>query len=436
MMKRVGIVGAGAMGLAAAYHALKEGHEVEVFEADTVPGGMAAHFDFGGLSIERFYHFVCKSDEPTFALLDELNIGNKMLWVDTKMGYYIDGKLYRWGDPIALLKFPLMSLSQKFRYGLAAYRQTKQKNFDHLENMNAKDWIVRDFGKKTYDLMWKRLLELKFFEYTDNISAAWIATRVKRIGNSRKSMLQETLGFIEGGSQTLIDALVKEIKAKGGQIHLGQKVTEITSQNGKINGIRVGDHNRSFDHIISTAPIPLISKIVPGLHKAEKEAYDAINNVGCVCVIVKLKQKITDNFWLNINDKRIDVPGIIEFSNLRPIDNHIVYVPYYMPTTHHKFSKSDDYFETEVRQYLKFIKPSLTDDDFIEIKIGRLKYSQPVCEPGFANKLPPIQTTIEGLQIADTCYYYPEDRGISESVKLGKQMVEAINTPLKGEAKN
>ncbi len=89
-----------------------------------------------------------------------------------------------------------------------------------------------------------------------------------------------------------------------------------------------------------------------------------------------------------------------------------------------------------MRQYLKFIKPSLTDDDFIDIKIGRLKYSQPVCEPGFANKLPPIQTTIEGLQIADTCYYYPEDRGISESVKLGKQRVEAINTPLKGEAKN
>ena len=28
---------------------------------------MAAHFDFGGLSIER-YHFVCKPDEATFDL--------------------------------------------------------------------------------------------------------------------------------------------------------------------------------------------------------------------------------------------------------------------------------------------------------------------------------------------------------------------------------
>jgi hypothetical protein len=49
-----------------------------------------------------------------------------------------------------------------------------------------------------------------------------------------------------------------------------------------------------------------------------------------------------------------------------------------------------------------------------------------VCEPGFAAKIPPIQTSIAGLQIADTCFYYPEDRGISESVRLGKEMARAI----------
>jgi hypothetical protein len=40
--------------------------------------------------------------------------------------------------------------------------------------------------------------------------------------------------------------------------------------------------------------------------------------------------------------------------------------------------------------------------------------------------LPSIQTSIAGLQIADTCFYYPEDRGISESVRLGKMMAECV----------
>jgi putative NAD(P)-binding protein len=64
-MKRVAVIRAGVLGLTAGYHALNAGHEVVVYQADKVPGGMAAHFDFGGLSLERCYHFVCKADRPS-----------------------------------------------------------------------------------------------------------------------------------------------------------------------------------------------------------------------------------------------------------------------------------------------------------------------------------------------------------------------------------
>ena len=86
------VIGAGAMGLAAAYHALRAGHSVDVLEASSEPGGMAAHFDFKGLSIERFYHFVCKTDAPTFALMEELGIADKMVWRSTSMGLFAGGQ--------------------------------------------------------------------------------------------------------------------------------------------------------------------------------------------------------------------------------------------------------------------------------------------------------------------------------------------------------
>jgi protoporphyrinogen oxidase len=39
------------MGLAAAYHACKKHHTVDILEAAPEVGGMAAHFDFDGLSM-------------------------------------------------------------------------------------------------------------------------------------------------------------------------------------------------------------------------------------------------------------------------------------------------------------------------------------------------------------------------------------------------
>src|SRR5580698_5066778 len=98
------------MGLTSAFHAVKAGHEVEVLEAAPEPGGMAAHFDLAGLSIERFYHFVCKSDASTMELLEELGIRHLLRWRTTSMGIFTGGRLQNWGDPIALLKFREISL--------------------------------------------------------------------------------------------------------------------------------------------------------------------------------------------------------------------------------------------------------------------------------------------------------------------------------------
>jgi protoporphyrinogen oxidase len=68
------------MGLAAAYRASRNGHDVDVIEAAPEAGGMAGHFDFDGISIERFYHFICRSDLPTFSLMEELGLADKIKW--------------------------------------------------------------------------------------------------------------------------------------------------------------------------------------------------------------------------------------------------------------------------------------------------------------------------------------------------------------------
>lgn len=427
-MAQVAIIGAGAMGLAAAYHAAKAGHAVTVFEASSDVGGMAAHFDFGGLSLERYYHFVCKADQPTFDLLTELGIGDKMRWRPTSMGYFMGRKVHSWGDPISLLRFPELDLISKIRYGALAFVSTRRERWDALEKTSAKDWITRWCGAKVYERLWRPLFDLKFYEYADNVSAAWIWTRIKRVGRSRRSLFQEELGYIEGGSETLVNALVEKIKKHGGQFRLGEPVQEVLSQDGKVRGVRTSQGEYAADAVISTAPTPFVSAMVPALPADWKARYDAIANIGVACIVFKLKRSVTPHFWVNITDPEIEIPGIIEFSNLRPTGDTIVYVPYYMPTTNPKWGWDDARLVEEAFAAIRKVNPAITAADQIGVHVGRLRYAQPICPPGFAEMIPPVKTPINGLQIADTCFYYPEDRGISESVRLGKEMAGAIGT--------
>jgi protoporphyrinogen oxidase len=414
------------MGLAAGYRAAKEGHVVDVLEAAPEPGGMAGHFDFGGLSLERFYHFACLSDLPTFELMQELGIADKMRWRKTTMGYF-DGRLHAWGDPISLLKYPGLSLLEKIRYGLFAFVCVRRNSWPAIEHESAKSWILRWCGQSIYDRFWKPLFEYKFYGYAENISASWIWTRIRRIGRSRKSMFEEKLGYIEGGTLTLVNALIEGIKAHGGRVHLGTPALRVTTLDGRVTGVQTAAQTFEADAVISTTPTPYVSSMVPDLPEDWKQRYDAIHNIGVICLIFKLAHMVTPHFWVNISAPGIEIPGIIEFSNLRNMGgDSIVYVPCYMPVTNEKFSWPDERLLAESFDCLRKINPLLKDTDVKDTKVARLRYGQPICEPGFAARIPPVQTPIEGLQIADTCFYYPEDRGIAESVRLGSAMAKAV----------
>jgi protoporphyrinogen oxidase len=351
-----------------------------------------------------------------------------MRWVSTRMGYFMEGKVHPWGDPLSLLLFPHIGLLSKIRTGLQMFLTTRTRDFGRIEHLTARQWLERGSGEEVYRVLWKRLLDLKFYQYADEVSASWIATRVKRTGRSRRSLFQEELGHIEGGTETLIEALVARISAQGGRIHLRCPAETVMTDNGRVIGVKAGGRIFEADAVLCTVPIPLVNRLVPDLPPESKLKYAAIRNIGVVCLIFKLRRSVSKNFWLNIVAPNIEIPGIIEFSNLRPTPDTIVYVPYYLPETHPKWQWTDDAFVAEAFGAIKRINPAIGDEDLIDVKVGRLRYAQPVCEPNFRAKIPDAVTPIAGLQVADTCYYYPEDRGLAESIRYGRNMVRAVTT--------
>jgi protoporphyrinogen oxidase len=272
-------------------------------------------------------------------------------------------------------------------------------------------------------VLWRRLFDYKFYDYSSNLSAAWIWSRIRRIGRSRYSLFREKLGYLEGGSATLLQGMRNDITAHGGEIRLSTPVSRVVMAEGKVCGVETAAGFEAFDKVISTVPLPFVPRIMPDLPADVLQKFQQIKNIAVVCVIAKLKKPVTENFWLNTNDEEMDIPGLVEYSNLRPLDQHIVYVPFYMPGEHAKYAEPDEVFLGKVKRYLKKINPALQDDDFIAMRAS-YRHAQPICDPGYLEQLPPAALPVQGLWVADTSYYYPEDRGISESIGYGRALAQ------------
>ena len=173
--------------------------------------------------------------------------------------------------------------------------------------------------------------------------------------------MQEELGYIEGGSETLIRRLTDRIAEMGGRLHLSAPVQRITAADGAVTGLIIEGIHRPFAAVISTAPLILLPRLAPDLPDLVKAQYAALRNIGCACVVHKLRRPMGKDFWINTNDPRIEIPGLVQFSNLRPLGaDHVVYTPYYMPITTPKWSWTDERLIAQSYSALQLINPALT----------------------------------------------------------------------------
>ena len=96
-----------------------------------------------------------------------------------------------------------------------------------------------------------------------------------------------------------------------------------------------------------------------------------------------------------------------------------------MPKTNPKWSWEPARFIDEATRYLSIVRPDWDPLTLLAAHASRYEFAQTVCGPGFHDKLPPMATSVRGFFMADTAYYYPQDRSISESIRVGRQLAAA-----------
>jgi protoporphyrinogen oxidase len=439
-VRRAVVIGGGPAGIKAAHALVKAGVEVTLLESSQVLGGLASSFDVQGVRIERYYHFVCKGDDHLVDTLAELGLSHRLRWRDSRMAYFVDGRLYPFLTPVELLRFSPLRPEDRVRAGLAVKLAQRMKEED-LAEQRAIPWLKRMFGESAYRVIWEPLMRFKFAEHAEDISAAWIWARMVRLSRSRTSPWREELGYIEGGSKVVLEGLGRDFEARGGRVVLGADVQRIVIESGRAAGVRVGGETIAADAVISTATTSRFRQMAPDLDGPYMEGLRRIPTIGIFCLFLRLARPVTPFFWVNTNDPRVPFAGMIEYTNLNPLPelggDTILYVPQYLSADDPRYAQDDEQVLRSYTNALALIHPAF-DRSWVRFSaVFRDRFAQPICLTDYRATTPSVQTPIPNLFLTDSCQLHPHDRTISGSFGLGLEAARralAVLAPVPGAA--
>ena len=416
------MIGGGPAGIKAAHALVKAGLEVTLLEGSSVLGGLASSFDVQGVRIERYYHFICKGDDHLVDTLAELGLSQRLHWRDSRMAYFVDGRLYPFLTPVELLRFSPLSVLDRVRAGAAVKLAQRMKEEDLAEE-RAIPWLKRMFGERAYRVIWEPLMRFKFAEHAPDISAAWIWARMVRLSRSRTSPWREELGYIDGGSKVVLEGLGRDFEARGGRVVLGAAVETIQIEGGRATGVRVNGETIPADAVISTATTSRFIQMAPDLDGPYVEGLRRIPTIGIFCLFLRLARPVTPFFWVNANDPRVPFAGMIEYTNLNPLPelegDTILYVPQYLSADDPRYAQSDEEVLRRYTDALALMHPAF-DRSWVKFSaVFRDRFAQPICLTDYRRTTPTVQTPIPNLFLTDSCQLHPHDRTISGSFGLG-----------------
>ncbi len=433
---RVGIIGGGAAGLAAAYELTLHGHYAQVLEYARFLGGQASTFEIGGGRLERGYHHLFVSDRDMAGLIEEIGLGDKLAWLESKVGLYHGGRVWDFGTPIDLLRFKPLTLAQRLRVGYWTFLLQKTKNWRKFEQITAKEWLSRHMGRRAYEVIWEPLLRGKFGERHDQVSMTWLWGKIYlRVASRGKTLQKERLGYPMGSFGEVFDVLGRRVVEQGGDVHLSSGVTRVVVEDGRATGLEAAVEGQApqvinYDAVIATTPSYVFTRLAPSLPDDYLEKLQRVNYLSAVMVVLVLDRPLSGKYWMNIADAGMPFVAVIEHTNL--VDkslyggNHVVYISNYPSKESALYQKSGEDLVEEFTPYLRKINPDFERSWIVGFHHHKVDGAQPIVGVGYGQNIPDHRTPIKGLYLANTTQIYPEDRGTNYSVRMGRQVARMV----------
>src|SRR5262245_27303199 len=331
------------LGLTLAHRLRRAGHDVTLFEAAPHLGGLADAWRLGDVTWDRHYHVILMSDARLRNLLTELGLEQELRWVETRTGFYTDGRLYSMSNSLEFLKFPPLGLIDKLRLALTIVRTSRVRDWRGLEKIPVADWLRRWSGRRTFEKIWLPLLRAKLGESWKVASAAFIWAIIARMYAARRSGLKkEMFGYVQGGYARILERFAEVLHESGVTVRTSAPVRAV-----RPGSVELADGEvLNFDRVVVTAAAPLAAKLCPELTDAERDTLNRVKYQGIVCASLLLKQSLGPYYVTNITETWVPFTAAIEMSAL--VDksafggNALVYLPKYVAPDDPLFEESDE----------------------------------------------------------------------------------------------
>ncbi len=442
--KKWAVIGGGMLGMTLAHRLSDSENEVHLIEAGKDVGGLASAWKLENFIWDKFYHVILLSDSHLLKILKEIGLEKELNWVETKTGFYTNGKLYSMSNSFEFLKFPPLSFIDKIRLGFTIFYASKIKNWKKLEQIPVEKWLRRLSGNNTFEKIWLPLLRAKLGETYKKASAAFIWATIQRMYAARRSGLKkEMFGYVSGGYSRILEQFKNSLLERSVKIKTEHPVKKIESmENGKVFIQYANGEEEIFDEVIVTASSPIAKKMCPQLSEEEKNKMDSIQYLGVICASIILKKPISNYYVTNITELDIPFTGIIEMSAL--VDkkyfngNSLIYLPKYITPDDNWFEYSDTDIEEIFLNKLCKMYPSLSVTDVLSFKISRAKYVFALSTINYSQKITPITTSVNSIYIVNSSHIVNGTLNVNETIQLAEKALKEIveNNKEKSKAKS
>jgi protoporphyrinogen oxidase len=328
------VVGAGPAGLTAAYRLAQAGWPVEVYEADSVVGGISRtverdgwRFDIGG---HRFFTKVSAVEE----LWHEILPGDDFLLRPRMSRIHYRGKLFSY--PLRAMNAlrglgALEALRCVGSYVWARVRPPRDQS--HFEG-----WVTARFGRRLYSIFFKTYTEKVWGVPATAIQADWAAQRIKNLslsaavlaalrpGRNRKHVtsLIEEFQYPKLGPGMMWERAAELVEKAGGHVRLDARVIAVHRRGRRATGLTIEEAGRisrvAVDHVISSMPL---SELVLAMDPPAPEPVRAAAQGLCyrdfltVALVVPREYGFPDN-WIYIHTPGVHVGRVQNFGVWSP----------------------------------------------------------------------------------------------------------------------